>query len=211
MKTKILRVVTSCAAALAISFSAWAADPKLPPDQLVYEVSGEVLNAIKHDPALAKADPSHVNELVDKNILPYTDFAVMTRLAVGPAWRKATQEQRTEIMQLFRKLLVSVYSGALKEASDYSVKLNKSRPSTDPRQTIVRTSLVASQRDPVQLDYRLMNENGEWKIFDVCVGGVWLVENYRSQFASVIGNSGLEGLISQLKDRVNNLEKGKGK
>lgn len=211
MMNKLLRALAGCLLAGVVSVNAWAADPKLPPDQLIFQVSNEVLEAIKQDPALAKADPQHVNVLVDKNILPYTDFAVMTRLAVGPAWRKATQEQRTEIMQLFRKLLVSVYSGALKEASDYTVKLNKSRPSTDPRQTIVRTSLVASQRDPVQLDYRLMNENGAWKIFDVCVGGVWLVENYRSQFASVIGNSGLEGLIAQLKDRVQKLEESKGK
>lgn len=195
----------------AVNATALAADSSLPPDKLIYEVSTEVLDAIKKDPELAKADPMHVNQLVDHNILPYTDFATMTRMAVGPAWRKATEAQRTEIMQLFRKLLVSVYSGALKEASDYKVELNASRPSQDPRLTIVRTKLVASQRDPVQLDYRLLNKNNQWKIFDVCVGGVWLVENYRSQFASVIGNSGIEGLIAQLKDRVKKLEANKGK
>ena len=180
------------------------AEPSLAPGKLVMDVSTQVLDEIKKDPALAAADPAHVNQLVDKKILPYTDFATMTRMAVGPSWRKANEAQRKEIMQLFRTLLV-------KEANNYTVELAKSRPSNDPRLTIVRTRLVASQRDPIQLDYRLMNTGKDWKIFDVCVGGVWLVENYRSQFASVIGNSGLTGLIAQLKDRVQKLEANKGK
>ena len=187
------------------------AEPSLAPEKLVMDVSTQVLDEIKKDPALAAADPAHVNQLVDKKILPYTDFATMTRMAVGPSWRKANEAQRKELMQLFRTLLVAVYSGALKEANNYTVEPAKSRPSNDPRLTIVRTRLVASQRDPIQLDYRLMNTGKDWKIFDVCVGGVWLVENYRSQFASVIGNSGLTGLIAQLKDRVQKLEANKGK
>ena len=175
------------------------AEPSLAPEKLVMDVSTQVLDEIKKDPALAAADPAHVNQLVDK------------RMAVGPSWRKANEAQRKEIMQLFRTLLAAVYSGALKEANNYTVEPAKSRPSNDPRLTIVRTRLVASQRDPIQLDYRLMNTGKDWKIFDVCVGGVWLVENYRSQFASVIGNSGLTGLIAQLKDRVQKLEANKGK
>ena len=196
---------------LSVFGAAATAEPSVSPEKLVMEVSTQVLDEIKKDPALAAADPSHVNQLVDKKILPYTDFATMTRMAVGPAWRKADEAQRKEIMQLFRTLLVAVYSGALKEANNYTVELAISRPSNDPRLTIVRTRLVASQRDPIQLDYRLMNTGKDWKIFDVCVGGVWLVENYRSQFASVIGNSGLTGLIAQLKDRVQKLEANKGK
>ena len=180
---------------LSVFGAAATAEPSVSPEKLVMEVSTQVLDEIKKDPALAAADPAHVNQLVDKKILPYTDFATMTRMAVGPAWRKADEAQRKEIMQLFRTLLVAVYSGALKEANNYTVELAKSRPSNDP----------------IQLDYRLMNTGKDWKIFDVCVGGVWLVENYRSQFASVIGNSGLTGLIAQLKDRVQKLEANKGK
>ena len=117
------------------------AEPSLAPEKLVMDVSTQVLDEIKKDPALAAADPAHVNQLVDKKILPYTDFATMTRMAVGPSWRKANEAQRKEIMQLFRTLLAAVYSGALKEANNYTVEPAKSRPSNDPRLTIVRASV----------------------------------------------------------------------
>ena len=79
----------------------------------------------------------------------------------------------------------------------------------EPRLVIVRTQLVSSSHDPIKLDYRLMDKNGQWKIFDVNVGGVWLVENYRSQFASVISNSGIKGLIAQLSERASKVGTGK--
>lgn len=206
---KILNLICSAAAALMISGTAMAADMNLPPEQLVESVSVEVLEQIKKDPELSKADPMHVNRLVDENILPYTDFETMTRMAVGPSWRKTTAEERKEIMTSFRKLLTNVYSGALKEASGYSVKMGTAQKGGDPRLVIVRTQLVSSSHDPIKLDYRLMDKNGQWKIFDVNVGGVWLVENYRSQFASVISNSGIKGLIAQLNERASKVGTGK--
>ena len=91
---------------LSVFGAAATAEPSVSPEKLVMEVSTQVLDEIKKDPALAAADPSHVNQLVDKKILPYTDFATMTRMAVGPAWRKADEAQRKDIMQLFRTLLL---------------------------------------------------------------------------------------------------------
>lgn len=199
---KFLSVLLAFLLSISLVMPAYAAGSSLPPDKLVEQVSNEVLDAIKKDPALAKAEPQHVNKLVDEHILPYTDFATMTRMAVGPAWRKATQAQRVEIQTLFRDLLVAVYSGALKEASNYTVVLRNNRFSDKDKLVIIRTQLQSKMNDPITLDYRLMNKDNQWKIFDVNVGGVWLVENYRSQFASVISNSGIDGLIAQLKERV---------
>lgn len=200
--SKFVRTAVAAMFGLSFILSVQAADPKLPPNELVVAVSNEVIDKIRSNADLAKANPASVNELVDKNILPYSDFTTMTRMAVGPSWRKATEAQKSEILKLFRQLLVSVYSGALKEASEYKVELRKGRPETDPRLALVRTNLVAKNRDPITLDYRLLNQDGQWKIFDVNVGGVWLVENYRSQFASVINNKGISGLIASLRDRV---------
>ncbi|WP_304961974.1 MlaC/ttg2D family ABC transporter substrate-binding protein, partial [Turicimonas muris] len=153
---------------------------------------------------LQKEDPSAINNLVDKHILPYSDFPRMTRMAVGPQWRNATPEQKEEIQTLFRKLLIAVYSGALKEASDYSMQLGRNNINPNEKVVLVRTKLTASQREPIQLDYRLLKtKDNEWKVFDVNVGGVWLVENYRSQFASVISNGGLNGLITELRKKAN--------
>lgn len=190
---------------LILSFQSFAVDKNLPPDQLVLQVSNDVLDSIRKDPELAKANPAHINKLVDESILPFTDFQTMTRMAVGPAWRKASEGERQEIMTLFRKLLVAVYSGAVKEASDYHVALRNNKYSDKDNTVIIRTNLLSKSHDPISLDYRLLKKDGAWKIFDVNIGGVWLVENYRSQFSSVIGNSGIKGLIEQLKDRVSKL------
>lgn len=187
------------------SFLSYAVDKNLPPDQFVLQVSNDVLDAIRKDPELAKANPAHINKLIDERILPFSDFQTMTRMAVGPAWRKASESERQEIMTLFRKLLVAVYSGAVKEASDYHVDLRNNKFSDKEQTVIIRTNLVSKSHDPIALDYRLLKKDGVWKIFDVNIGGVWLVENYRSQFASVISNSGIKGLIEQLKDRVSKL------
>lgn len=178
-------------------------DLKRAPEAVITEVTQEVLNEIKVHPELQKQNSTAINELVDQHILPYVDFPRMTRMAVGPQWRNAAPEQKSEIQKLFRELLIAVYSGALKEASDYSMQLGRNNINPDDRVVIVRTKLTASQREPIQLDYRLLKNNaGEWKVFDVNVGGVWLVENYRSQFASVISNSGLDGLITELRKKA---------
>lgn len=204
------RMLCVAGVALSVTFAhAEIVDPSLAPDQLVEAVSNNVIDEIRKDPELAKAEPSHVRVLVDKHILPYTDFARMTKMAVGPSWRKATEEQRSEIQSLFRQLLVGVYSGALKEASDYKVVLRPNKIKPGDRQTIIRSQLVSQGREPIVLDYRVLNAGKGWKIFDVNVGGVWLVENYRSQFSSVISSSGIDGLITQLRDRVANLKSGK--
>lgn len=185
------------------SLSVAAVDLHKAPDVLITEVTNDVLKQIKDHPELQAQDSSAINKLVDENILPYVDFQRMTRMAVGPQWRNATSEQKQEIQSLFRQLLIAVYSGALKEAADYKLEMARNNFETNDRLVIVRTKLSASQRDPIQLDYRLLkNKDGSWKIFDVNVGGVWLVENYRSQFASVISNGGLNNLIKQLRDRT---------
>lgn len=204
------KIICSAAFGLfALTAQAAPVDAGLPPDQLIEKVSGNVLSEIQKDPALAQADAEHVRVLVDEHILPYTDFARMTRMSVGPAWKKATDAQKQEIQVLFRQLLTAVYSGALKEAASYKIQMRPNRFAADDKVVIIHTALVSGSNEPIQLDYRLLSKNNVWKIFDVNVGGVWLVENYRSQFASVINSSGIDGLIAQLKDRVETLQKQK--
>ncbi len=180
-----------------------AVDLTKSPDVLVEEVTNDVLTQIKDHPELRNSDSKAINQLVDQHILPYVDFPRMTRMAVGPQWRSATAGQKEEIQRLFRELLITVYSGALKEASDYKVSLKRNTIAPDDNLVIIRSVLTASQRDPIQLDYRLVKDKqNQWKIFDVNVGGVWMVENYRSQFASVLSNGGIDALIKQLRDRT---------
>jgi phospholipid transport system substrate-binding protein len=179
------------------------------PDALVRDLSNEVLGAIKSDKGLASGDVNRVQKLVDEKILPYVDFQTMTRLAVGRGWRQATPEQRAALTREFRTLLVRTYSGALSQVTDHKVELRPFRAQPNETDVVVRTNIVASRGDPIQLDYRLEKTNAGWKIYDVNILGVWLVENYKTQFASEINANGVDGLIKTLAERNRQLEQGK--
>jgi phospholipid transport system substrate-binding protein len=175
------------------------------PDAMVRDLSNEVLNAIKADKALKSGDTGRVQKLVDEKVLPYTDFQKMTQLSVGPGWRNATPEQRSALTREFRTLLVRTYSGALSQVSDHKVELRPFRAQPTDTDVIVRTQVVASRGDPIQLDYRLEKADGGWKIYDINILGVWLVENYKSQFSSQVNSSGIDGLIKTLTERNSQL------
>ena len=199
---------TPAAAAAAPSSSA-VPSASAAPDALVRDLSNEVLATIKADKALASGDVNRVQKLVDEKILPYVDFQKMTQLAVGRGWRQATPEQRTALTREFRTLLVRTYSGALSQVTDHQVQLRPFRAQPTDTDVLVRTNIVASRGDPIQLDYRLEKTDAGWKIYDVNILGVWLVENYKTQFASQINAGGVDGLIKTLTDRNKQLEQGK--
>ncbi len=179
------------------------------PEVLVRDLSNEVLATIKADKELASGDVNRVQKLVDEKILPYVEFEKMTRLAVGRGWRQATPEQRAALTREFRTLLVRTYSGALSQVTDHKVELRPFRAQPTDTDVLVRTNVVASRGDPIQLDYRLEKTGAGWKIYDVNILGVWLVENYKTQFASQINAGGVDGLIKTLTDRNRQLEQGK--
>jgi phospholipid transport system substrate-binding protein len=179
------------------------------PDQLVRDLSTEVLNAIKSNQALKSGDAGQVQKLVDEKILPYTDFEKMTQLSVGPGWRNATPEQRAALTREFRTLLVRTYSGALSQVSDHKVEMRPFRSQPTDSDVIVRTQVVASRGDPIQLDYRMEKTGSGWKIYDINILGVWLVENYKSQFSSQVNAGGIDSLIKVLSDRNKQLAQGK--
>ncbi len=179
------------------------------PDALVRDLSNDVLNAIRSDKALATGDVNRVQKLVDEKVLPYVDFQKMTQLAVGRGWRQATPEQRATLTREFRTLLVRTYSGALSQVKDHQVQLRPFRAQPTDTDVLVRTNIVASRGDPIQIDYRLEKTDAGWKIYDVNILGVWLVENYKTQFASEINANGVDGLIKTLTERNKQLEQGK--
>jgi len=171
------------------------------PDALVRTVSTEVLDAIKKDKTLQSGDLTRLQALVDEKILPHVNFDHMTQLAVGRGWRAATPEQRQALTREFRTLLVRTYSGAVSAVRDHQVQLRPFRANPTDTEVVVRTQVVPSKGDPIQLDYRLEKGDQGWKIFDINILGVWLVENYRNEFASRIAQDGVDGLIKSLAER----------
>jgi len=176
---------------------------------MVRDLSNQVLDAIRSDKALASGDVNRAQKLVDEKILPYVNFEKMTQLAVGRGWRQATPEQRAALTREFRTLLVRTYAGALSQVSDHKVELRPFRAQPSDTDVLVRTNIVASRGDPIQLDYRLEKTDAGWKIYDVNILGVWLVENYKTQFASEVNANGIDGLIKTLTERNKQLQQGK--
>lgn len=201
-----LSLVSAGLIAVAPAQAAVAASVDGAPDLMVRDISNEVLDAIRADRQLASGDPARVQKLVDERILPYTDFGRMTQLAVGRGWRQASPEQRQQLVAEFRTLLIRVYSGALSQVRDHKIELRPFRAQPADTDVVVRSALVASRGEPIALDYRLTKTDRGWKIYDVNVAGVWLVENYRTQFAQAINAGGVDGLIKQLADRNRALE-----
>jgi phospholipid transport system substrate-binding protein len=176
------------------------------PDVLVKTLSEDVLASIRKDPSLQSGDVSRLNALVDEKILPHVNFEKMTRLAVGRSWREATPEQRQSLTREFRTLLVRTYAGAVSAARDYQVQMKPFRAEPTETDVTVRTQAVPARGEPIQLDYRLEKTGGGWKIYDVNVLGIWLVENYRNTFAGEVSRGGIDGLIKSLAERNKALE-----
>ena len=172
-------------------------------DVLIKRLSTEVLDSIKGDKAIQAGDVSRLVALVDGKIMPNVNFQRMTASAVGPAWRQATREQQKRLQDEFKTLLVRTYAGALAEVSEQVILVKPLRAAADDKEVMVRTE-VKGYGDSIQLDYRLEKTPGQgagWKIFNLNVLGIWLVETYRSQFAQEINAKGIDGLIATLTER----------
>jgi phospholipid transport system substrate-binding protein len=170
------------------------------PDVLIKRVSGEVMAAVKADPAIQAGDISRIVALVDSKIMPNVDFSRMTSSAVGRYWRQATPEQQKQLQEEFKTLLVRTYSGALSAVKDQTVSYRPMRSAPEDTEVVVRSE-VRGRGDSIQLDYRLAKTGDTWKIYDLNVLGVWLVDTYRSQFAQEISAKGIDGLIATLVQR----------
>ena len=177
---------------------AYAADEA--PDALIKRVSSEVLDKIKIDKSVQAGDMTKVIELVDSQIMPNVNFIRMTASAVGRNWRQATPEQQKKLQDEFKTLLIRTYSGALAQVKDQTVSIKPLRSAAADTEVVVRTE-VLGRGDPIQLDYRLEKTASGWKIYDINVLGVWLVETYRTQFAQEINAKGIDGLIVALSER----------
>lgn len=193
----------SVALAVGVVFapSAYADDEA--PDALIKRLSVDVLETIKADKSIRTGDTAKIVALVDTRIMPNVNFQRMTASAVGPGWRQATPEQQKRLQDEFKILLVRTYAGALAQVSDQTIAMKPLRAAPEDKEVVVRTE-IKGKGDPIQLDYRLEKTPGVgagWKIYNLNVLGVWLVETYRSQFAQQINAKGVDGLIDALADQ----------
>ena len=173
------------------------------PDVLINRLTKDALDTIEADPAIQVGNVSRIMDLVDQKVMPHVNFQRMTASAVGPGWRQATPEQRKRLEVEFKTLLVRTYSGAMSQAKNLSFEVKPLRAAPEDKEVTVRT-LIKGRGDPAQLDYKMEKTPGVgagWKVFNLNVMGVWLVDTYRSQFAQEINAKGIDGLMATLSER----------
>ncbi|MBN9094100.1 MlaC/ttg2D family ABC transporter substrate-binding protein [Pandoraea pnomenusa] len=179
------------------------------PDVLVKQTVTEVMSAAKSDPNIQKGDLNSITRLVEQKIMPHADFTRTTQLATGRAWRDATPQQRQQLTEQFKQLLLRTYAGAIAQIRDQQVNYKPFRAQPGDTDVVVYTDVV-NNGQPVELDYRLYKTvSGEWKLYDLNVLGAWLVQTYRNQFAEKVNASGIDGLIKFLTERNQQLAGGK--
>ena len=183
----------------AATLGATAAFAQTAPDAMIKQVAGDVIESVKNDKAIQAGDVSRIHGLVDTQVMPHVDFQRMTAAVVGKSWKTATPEQQAKLQAEFKTLLIRTYAGALTRVNaQTSVDLKPLRAAAEETDVTVRTSIKGTGGDPVEIDYKLEKLPAEWKIFDVNVLGVWLVDQYKSSFAQQIASGGIDGLITTL-------------
>ena len=182
----------------------WPARAEEAPDAFMQRLSSDVLDTIRKDPALKAGDLQKIAALVDNRLVEHINFKRMTASAIGPAWRQATPEQQKRLIEEFKTLLMRSYSGALSQVKDnYTIVVKPMRAQAGDNEVVIRSE-VRGGTDPIAIDYRLektADTASGWRIYNFNLLGVWLVDNYRTQFAQEINAKGLDGLIATLSER----------
>jgi len=193
------RLICGCLLGMVWSVAALAQSTDLAPDALARKVTEEVLAIVRTDKDIQSGNTQKILDLVEAKVLPHFNFERMTRLAVGVSWRRATSAQRQSLTNEFRALLVHTYTSAFTQYRDQAVEYKPLKLKAGDTEVVVR-SLIRQKggADPVDINYSIEKTDAGWKVYDVTIAGVSLVQNYRSSFNSEIQRSGIDGLIATL-------------
>lgn len=177
-------------------------DPNGAPNTFIDQIGQQALEAMKADNAVRTGDPAAVTEVVNRYILPYVNLEKTTRLAAGRHWRQASADQHKRLVEAFKGTLVRTYSSAFRQITPRTeIAILPYRGEADATDTVVRSTISRDSGGPVAVDYRLEKTAQGWKIYDLNVEGIWLIQNYRNQFAQEISANGIDGLINALNQR----------
>lgn len=189
------------AAAFAVVTAVAAAAAEIAPDVLARTVTDEVLAIVRADKDLQTGQPQKVAQLVETKVLPHFNFQRMTRLAVGRNWRQTTPDQQNALIEEFKTLLVRTYATAFTQYRNQTVDYRPVRMAPNDTDVIVKSLIRQPAGQPIAIDYSMEKLAGAWKVYDVRIEGISLVENYRNTFNSEIQRGGVDGLIRTLREK----------
>ncbi|HEX2199738.1 MAG TPA: ABC transporter substrate-binding protein [Burkholderiales bacterium] len=179
------------------------------PDVLVKNVTTEVVELIAKDKDIRAGDRAKLVQLIEAKVLPHFNFQSMTALAMGQSWNRASPEQKKQLIEEFKTLLVRTYASALAAYSDQRFDYRPLRAKPTDTDVTVQVRVIQPGAQPVPIDYSMERTGTGWKVYDVMVGGVSLVANYRTEFNGTVRTSGVEGLLKNLQAKNRSLAESK--
>jgi phospholipid transport system substrate-binding protein len=191
---------------LGAAFAAAAHGQELAPDVLVKNVTSEVVELIAKDREIRSGSRAKLVEVIESKVLPHFNFGAMTALAMGQSWNKASPEQKKRLIQEFKTLLVRTYASALAAYAEQKFDFRPLRARPTDTDVTVTVRVLQPGAQPVPIDYSMEKTAGGWKVYDVMVGGVSLVANYRTEFNSTVREAGIDGLIRNLQAKNGSLD-----
>ncbi|MCC5791095.1 MAG: ABC transporter substrate-binding protein [Legionellaceae bacterium] len=178
----------------------WSASSPVP---MLEQAANEILSTLAQNKAVLKSKPEIIYQAVERHLLPKVDVVGMSRSVLGrQAWMKASQSERKAFTKAFTQLVIRTYAAPLAEYSNESVKFLPVRGNADNRFMRVNSIIVRPSGKDIPLAYSMVSKNGQWKIYDLSVEGVSLLQSFRSQFAQALQNSNIQTLIQQMQSKA---------
>ena len=172
-----------------------------PAQELVEKNTREVMQILTSEREKLESDPDFLQAVVDEKIIPHLDFYSMTALSVGKNWRSADEQQRSDLINEFKQLLLNTYMSALTLYSGQEMEFKPFLPQKREDRAVVRAVFLQPGSKGVPVNYKLREKDDSWKIYDIDVNNINLVSTYRSTFSQRIAQSGIDGLIEEMKQK----------
>lgn len=190
------RLLAGAVLALA-AFAALA--QQTPPDELVKAVMLDIQAIVARDKDLQRGDRGKNIRLIEEKALPHFNDVGMTALAVGVHWRKASPEQKKRLTEEFRSLLVRTYASSLASFREQKFDFRPLRMKPEDTEVTVQVRVLQPGTQPVVVEYDMEKTPRGWKCYDLRVAGISLVLNYRTEFANLVREGGIDGLVKALE------------
>lgn len=181
---------------LSLSTVTFAADSAVP---MLQGAAEQIITTLKNNQSKLKTDHAIIYRAVRQYLLPHVDVTGMSRSVLGrTAWNKATASEKAEFTQVFTELVIRTYATPLAEYAGETISFSPQQ-SSDGRFARVNSVIKRNNGQAIPLSYALVSKNGTWKVYDLSVEGVSLLQSFRNQFGQVLQNSDIKTLISQMK------------
>lgn len=197
-----MRIIKTILLAVSVILSPVLNAAQNSPIPMLEETANNIIATLKENKSSLKSNPNIIYKAVETHLLPIVDVTGMSRSVLGrQAWNKATNAQKAQFSKAFTRLVIRTYSSPLTQYADESIQFLPLRGSLNSRFIRVNSIIVRAEGQNIPLSYSLVAKNGQWRIYDISVEGVSLLQSFRSQFAQALQNSSIDDVIKLMEKK----------